>query len=46
MSEYIKEYYLIGLYTNSDLDIFVTAGMLAEDEENEIKATKVVESTS
>lgn len=42
MSEYIEKYYLIGLYTDSDLDVFVTAEMLTEDEENEIKATKVV----
>lgn len=32
MYEYIKEYYLMGLYTNADLDIFVTAGMLTEDD--------------
>ncbi|MFT8392407.1 MAG: XkdX family protein [Liquorilactobacillus ghanensis] len=40
MSEYIKEYYLLGLYTDADLDIFVEAQMLTADEETAIKAAK------
>lgn len=45
MSEYIEKYYLMGLYTDSDLDIFVAAGMLTVADENEIKAAKTSEST-
>ncbi|MFT8937402.1 XkdX family protein [Liquorilactobacillus sp.] len=42
MEDYVKEYYLLGLYTDSDLDIFASAGMITSDEENGIKATKTV----
>jgi hypothetical protein len=40
MADYIKQYYLLGLYADADLDIFVSAGMLTADEETAIKAAK------
>ncbi|MFT8392454.1 MAG: XkdX family protein [Liquorilactobacillus ghanensis] len=40
MADYIKQYYLLGLYTDADLDIFVSAGMLTADEEAAIKTAK------
>lgn len=40
MADYIKEYYLLGLYTDADLDIFLSAGMLTADELADIKASK------
>lgn len=36
MFSYIKEYYKIRLYTQSDLDIFVSAEMITETEKQEI----------
>ncbi|WP_157060901.1 XkdX family protein [Liquorilactobacillus uvarum] len=45
MFTYIQEYYSLGLYADSDLDVFFAAGMLTEDQENEIKAAKASEST-
>lgn len=36
MFEFIKEYYDLKLYTASDLDIFIKANMLTEDEKAKI----------
>lgn len=36
MFSYIKEYYKMGLYTQSDLDIFVSAKMIDETQKQEI----------
>lgn len=36
MFSYIKEYYKMGLYTATDLDIFVSAKMIIEIEKQEI----------
>lgn len=40
MYVYIKEYYLLGLYTNDDLDIFVNAKWITEEEKQEIINSK------
>ncbi|MCG0843259.1 hypothetical protein IMAU10228_00832 [Lactiplantibacillus plantarum] len=40
MTDYIQEYYKLDLYTDSDLNIFVSAGMISLDEETTIKASK------
>jgi len=36
MLSYIKEYFVMCLYTQSDLDIFVSANMITEIEKQEI----------
>lgn len=36
MYSYIKEYYLLGLYTESNLDVFVNAKWITEEEKQEI----------
>jgi hypothetical protein len=36
MLNYIKEYYLLGLYTDSDLDIFVNAKWISEEDKTNI----------
>lgn len=36
MFKYIAEYYKIGLYTETDLDIFVAANMISLQEKQEI----------
>ncbi|WP_099335745.1 XkdX family protein [Clostridium cadaveris] len=36
MSSYIAEYYKMGLYNKQDLDLFVTVGMLSEEEKQSI----------
>ncbi len=36
MFSYIKEYFIMGLYAQSDLDIFVSAKMINETEKQEI----------
>ncbi|NFB32502.1 XkdX family protein [Clostridium botulinum] len=37
---YIKEYYVMGLYTESDLDIFVKAKWITIEEKEDIIKTK------
>lgn len=39
MSSYIAEYYKMGLYNKQDLDIFVKAGMITEEEKQTIIGT-------
>lgn len=36
MGTYIAEYYKMGLYTVQDLDLFVSVGMLTEEEKQKI----------
>ena len=36
MSSYIAEYYKMGLYNKQDLDLFVSVGMLTEEEKQKI----------
>ncbi|AQS09697.1 hypothetical protein CLOBY_18280 [Clostridium saccharobutylicum] len=38
--EIIKQYYRLGLYTSSDLDVFVQAKWITEDEKAEIIGNK------
>ena len=42
MYSYIKEYYLLGLYTDEQLDIFVNAKWITEEQKQEIIASKEV----
>ena len=39
----IKEYYNLGLYTSSDLDIFVQGGMITTDEKASILGTNTTQ---
>lgn len=36
MYSYIKEYYLLGLYTKNNLDVFVNAKWITEEQKQEI----------
>lgn len=36
MYKYIKEYYNLGLYTNENLDVFVNAKWITEEQKQEI----------
>lgn len=36
MYQAIKQYYTLGLYTRSDLDLFVSVGWITQDQENEL----------
>ena len=38
----IKRYYMMGLYTESDLDLFVQVSWITEEEKQEIMASKNV----
>ena len=40
--ELIKRYYIIGLYTESDLDLFVQVSWITEEQKQEIMASKNV----
>lgn len=40
MYSYIKEYYLMGLYTDEQLQIFVDVNWITEEEKEEIIASK------
>lgn len=40
MFSYIKEYYLLGLYTDTNLDVFVNAKWITEEQKQEIIAKK------
>lgn len=42
MLKFIREYYLLDLYTESDLDIFVNAKWITEEEKQDIIGSKVV----
>lgn len=35
--ELIKDYYNLGLFTNDNLDMFVSIGWLTEEQSNELK---------
>lgn len=41
MYKFIKKYYLMGLYSDTDLDIFVTSRDITEAQKVEIIASKV-----
>ncbi len=41
MISYIKEYYLLGLYTESNLDVFVNAKWMTEEQKQEIINSKL-----
>lgn len=43
MYSYIKEYYLLGLYTEVQLDVFVNAKWITEEQRQEIIASKVTQ---
>ena len=38
--ELIKRYYMMGLYTESDLDVFVQVSWITEEQKQEIIASK------
>lgn len=38
--ELIKRYYMMGLYTESDLDLFVQVSWITEEQKQEIIASK------
>ena len=38
--ETIKKYYTQGIYNDENLEVFVKAGMLTQEQANEIKASK------
>lgn len=40
MYSYIKEYYLLGLYTDSNLDVFVNARWITGEQKQEIISSK------
>ena len=44
MYKFIKKYYLMGLYSDTDLDIFVTSKDITEAQKTEIIASKVTTS--
>lgn len=41
MYSYIKEYYLMGLYTDEQLQVFVDVNWITEEQKQEIIASKV-----
>lgn len=43
MLSYIKEYYLLGLYTDANLDVFVNAKWITEEEKQEIINSKATQ---
>lgn len=43
MFSYIKEYYLLGLYTESNLDVFVNARWITEEQKQKIIASKATQ---
>ncbi|WP_080443154.1 XkdX family protein [Clostridium botulinum] len=42
MYNYIKEYYILGLYKNNQLDVFVNAKWITEEQKQEIINSKLV----
>ena len=42
MYNYIKEYYILGLYKNNQLDVFVNAKWISEEQKQEIINSKAV----
>ncbi|WP_321993887.1 XkdX family protein [Clostridium butyricum] len=42
MYNYIKEYYILGLYKNNQLDVFVNAKWISEEQKQEIINSKTV----
>lgn len=43
MYKWIKEYYLLGLYTDEQLDIFVNAKWITEEQKQEIIVSKATQ---
>ena len=41
MYKWIKKFYLLGLYTESNLDVFVRSGDITEEEKQEIIKSKI-----
>ena len=41
MYKWIKKFYLMGLYTDNQLDVFIRSGDITEDQKQEIIASKV-----
>ncbi|MBY6934517.1 XkdX family protein [Clostridium botulinum] len=42
MFSYIREYYVLGLYQDKNLDVFVNAKWISEEQKQEIVNSKVV----
>ncbi|MCQ2019438.1 XkdX family protein [Clostridium butyricum] len=43
MYSYIKEYYLLGLYTENNLDVFVNAKWITVEEKQKIVSSKATQ---
>ncbi|GEQ18677.1 XkdX family protein [Clostridium butyricum] len=43
MYSYIKEYYLLGLYTENNLDVFVNAKWITVEEKQNIVSSKATQ---
>ena len=41
MYKWVKKFYLLGLYTEENLDVFVRSGDITEEQKQEIIASKV-----
>ena len=41
MYKWVKKFYLLGLYTDENLDVFVRSGDITEKQKQEIIASKV-----
>ena len=41
MYKWVKKFYLLGLYTDENLDVFVRSGDITEEQKQEIIASKV-----
>ena len=41
MYKWVKKFYLLGLYTESNLDVFVRSGDITEEQKQEIIASKI-----
>ena len=41
MYKWVKKFYLLGLYTDENLDVFVRSGYITEEQKQEIIASKV-----
>ena len=43
MYKWVKKFYLLGLYTDENLDVFVRSGDITEEQKQEIIASKTTE---
>lgn len=41
MYKWVKKFYLLGLYTDEQLDVFIRSGDITEEQKQEIIASKV-----